>query len=39
MKVFRWISTISLIVSVGAGAWRLYRMWQDSDNEPAGLTS
>jgi hypothetical protein len=30
MKIFSWISRISLMVSVGLGAWRLYRTWQDN---------
>jgi hypothetical protein len=40
MKIFRWISTVSLMLSVGVGAWRLYRVWQDShDSESPGLAS
>jgi hypothetical protein len=40
MKIVKWFSTVSLIISVSVGAYRLYRMWQESqEEENPSLTS
>ena len=33
MKIFRWISAISMVASAALGGYRLYRNWQMSKEQ------
>jgi len=35
MKIFRWISAISMVLSAALGSYRLYRNWQLSREQQA----